>query len=99
MFTRNKEKHKPGSVLLWGNVCYITNPILKSFKNSEHIKLQGVVCLKGTYTVRETDSPSLRTHLCLKDDDVYKTTFIRYLQIDGKFEETRLDKLFLVILS
>ena len=66
---------------------------MKSYKNSGHIKLQSVLCTRGTFNVKENDHPQFRTYLCPIQDDAYKTTFIKYLRMDGKIEETRLDKL------
>ena len=93
MFTRSKDKHKPINIQTYNSDWVLTNTILKSYKNSEHIKLESVVCSKGTFTVRETDHPQHKTHLCPIQDKAYKTTFVKYLRMDGKFEETRLDKL------
>ena len=72
---------------------YLTKKFLTKLNNGDTVLLREIVYSKGRQPVGATSNPSARIYLCSQDEDVGKSTFIRYECCDGKFEETRLDKL------
>ena len=88
------KKQKHFLVPWWFNRAYITFKILKSLKNSDTVTLKEVICPNGSYKLPKDDK--LRMELCRKPTDADKTTFVRYYRLDGKPEESRIDKLFKV---
>ena len=75
---------------------YITQKMLQNYKNHEAIIVKSIHCQKGTYVINRSPKPSERFFLCKAGINAFDTTFICYERIDGKLENTRLDKLILV---
>ena len=73
---------------------YVTIEALKQYKNGETITLNEIVCQSGTHKLLNLDKKIFRKILlCPENEDVLKSTFVRYFRVDGKPEERRLDRL------
>ena len=72
---------------------YTTIQFLKSLANSELVRLRKVIGLTHAWHVTATPNLTKPMYLCRKGSDVLRSTFVQYERIDGKPEETRIDRL------
>ena len=73
---------------------YTTIESLKKYKNGETVTLNEVVCQSGTHKLLNLNERDYhKIVLCPDNEDVFKSTFVRYFRLDGKPEERRLDRL------
>ena len=76
-----------------GERVFLTRKILHSYKNIETVELKELLCQLGKYDISTytRENKEKRMFLCPKGE-AFNTTFIRYNRLDGKPEETRIDK-------
>ena len=77
----------------------LTRKTLESYQNSETVKLREVICQLGNFDISELEKKTERERrhrvllVCPVGEHPLETTFIRYDRLDGKHEETRIDKI------